>query len=111
MSEQLVEPDGRLMPGMIARVAFFLGDGSRMTVIPRDATVEEFGLRFVYVVASENGSRQLVARRRRVEVRALPFRPSEFEVTSGLSEGQEIATSGVRGLRDGTPVLRSGDSP
>jgi len=50
----------------------------------------------------------LVARRRRVGVRALPFRPAEFEVFSGVAEGEEIALTGMRQLREGERVKRDG---
>ena len=50
----------------------------------------------------------MVARRRRVGVRALPFRPGEFEVLSGLAEGDEIALTATRQLRDGEPIQRNG---
>lgn len=104
---ELDNSDGRLLPGMIARVSFYLGEATTLQVIPREATLEEFGLRFVYVIVSEDGGR-LVARKRRVSVRPMPFEPAEFEVVAGLSEGEEIATSGVSDLRDGDPVGRIG---
>jgi hypothetical protein len=40
----------------------------------------------------------------------MPFRPAEFEVLTGLSDGEEIATSGVSGLHDGDAVSRIGDA-
>jgi hypothetical protein len=77
--------------------------------------VEEFGLRFVWVIEQEEPAEEeggaLVARRRRVGVRALPFRPAEFEVLSGVAEGEEIALTGTRQLRDGERVRRNGIPP
>jgi hypothetical protein len=46
-----------------------------------------------------------------VEVRPLPFQPADFEVVSGLAEGDEIAVTGVRQLRDGERVHRNGVRP
>ncbi len=98
---------GRLLPGMVARVHLDLGKPISRTVVPRDATVHEFGLRFVFVVVEETPG-AFVARRRRVIVRELPFRPAEYEVVEGLEIGEEVATTGIRQLSDGTPVRRRG---
>ena len=109
---ELPNPEGRLLPGMIATVAFDLGPEQPRTLIPREASGEEFGLRFVWVVEQEEGEGgALMARRRRVEVRALPFRPAEFEVLSGLAEGEKIALTGTRQLREGERVRRDGTPP
>ena len=107
---EIDNPDGRLLPGMIAEVSFYLGESSTVQVIPRDAALKEFGLRFVYVVGSAPDGSQLIARKRRITVRPMPFRPAEFEVLTGLSDGEEIATSGVSGLHDGDAVSRIGDA-
>ncbi len=106
---ELPNADGRLLPGMVAVVILDIGSGAARTVIPRDATVDQFGLRFVYVV--EDDGNDLVAVRRRVVVGLLPFRPSEFEVISGLAEGDEIVVSGARQLGKRTRVRRNGSSP
>ena len=44
------------------------------------------------------------ARRRRVSARGLPFDPTLIEVSSGLRDGERVAVSGVRALRDGVAV-------
>ncbi len=103
---ELPNPEGRLLPGMVVRVALELGGAEGRTVVPRDATLDEYGLRFVYVV--EPAEEGWVARRRRVGVRTLPFRPTELEVVSGLEEGELIAVGEIRQLRDGERVRRNG---
>ncbi|NNL65380.1 MAG: efflux RND transporter periplasmic adaptor subunit [Myxococcales bacterium] len=95
-------PDARLLPGMVGRIAIDLGEPVPRTVVPREATVEEFGLRFVWVI--EPGVEGFVARQRRVLTRPVPFRPADYEVVEGLAAGEEIAITGVRELRDGEPV-------
>jgi membrane fusion protein (multidrug efflux system) len=97
-------PDGRLLPGMVGSVAIDLGEPMARTLVPREATLEEFGLRFVWVIESIEGTS--VARRRRVVVRPIPFRPGDFEVLEGLEAGETIAVTGVRELRDGESVKR-----
>jgi membrane fusion protein (multidrug efflux system) len=97
---------GKLLPGMVAEVAIDLGEAVERTVVPREATVDEFGLRFVYLLDSDAEGRDVV-RQRRVVVRPVPFRPSELEVVEGLAPGDEIAVTDVRQLRDGERVRRS----
>lgn len=104
---ELANADGRLLPGMVARVTLDLGELPERLIIPREASLDEFGLRFVYVIES-NGAGDLVARQRRVQVRPLPFRPADLHVVAGLSEGEEVAVSGIRQLRDGEHVRRAG---
>jgi membrane fusion protein (multidrug efflux system) len=96
--------DGRLLPGMVAIVELEFAESGDRILIPRDAAVEEFGMRSVFVVEASAGDGGEVARRRRVVVRPLPFRPSEFEVVSGLEPGQQVVVTGARRLRDGDAV-------
>lgn len=95
--------EGALLPGMVARVELELAAGEPRQVVPREAVVEEFGLRFVFVVSRE-ADETFAARRTRVEVRDLPFHPGDVEVVSGLEPGAEIVVTGVSLLRDGAPV-------
>ncbi len=101
--------DGRLLPGMVARVNLDLGVEEPVVLIPREATIDEFGLRFVFLVESNGAG--AVARRRQVQVRDVPFRPGLLRVTEGLAAGDRIATSGIRQLADGTPVAPGGSGP
>ncbi len=98
---------GRLLPGMIATIALELGTPEPRTVIPREAAVEEFGLRYIWVAQQEDAG--LVVRRRRIGVREIPFQPGRLEVLSGLEEGEVIVVSGARSLREGERV-RSNES-
>jgi multidrug efflux pump subunit AcrA (membrane-fusion protein) len=50
----------------------------------------------------ENGRAR--ARRRRVVTRSVPFAPETVEIVSGLQDGERVAVSGVRELRDGVLV-------
>ena len=99
--------DGRLLPGMVATVVLDLGETRQRNLLPRDATLEEFGLRFAYVI--ERTGEGAVAHRRRIQVRTVPFRPADFEVVSGLAAGDEIAVSPIRQLRDGERVRIRGN--
>jgi RND family efflux transporter MFP subunit len=95
---------GRLLPGMVATVTLEFEEAGERMLIPRDATIEEFGLRSVFVVEAARAGGNTIVKRRRVEVRPMPFRPAELEVVSGLEPGQRVVVSGARQLRDGDPV-------
>ena len=104
---ELDNAERRLLPGMVARVTLDFGGETKRILVPREAVVGEYGLRFVYVVShGENGA--LRADRRRIELRDLPFDPGRVEVTQGLAPGDRVAVSAVQSLRDGTRV-RSAD--
>jgi len=97
---------GRLLPGMVGTVLFELGAAEPRLLIPRDASVDEFGVRSVYVIdpIGTGPAPDFVAHRRRVQVRQVPFRPTEFEVIEGLARGEMIAVTATRQLRDGEAV-------
>ena len=102
----LVEVDnsaGRLLPGMVVRVDLRLGESRELMALPLDTVLNEFGLKHVFVVESdpESGWRTV---KRRVETRPIPFRPTELEVVAGLAEGELVAISSIRQLRDGMAV-------
>jgi len=102
-------PDGLLLPGMLGTVRFALGDARAALFVPRRSVFSEFDLDYLYVLEPV-GSGEVepddvaVARRRRVETRAIPFRREQLEVTAGLEPGERIAASGVRDIREGLRV-------
>lgn len=99
-------PDTLLLPGMLGRVRFELGDAEPVVWVPRRSVFREFDLDYVYVLEpleGEAGPGHRVARRR-VATRAVPFRPESLEITLGLAAGERIATSGTAELREGTVV-------
>lgn len=94
--------EGLLLPGMVTRVELSLGEPGPIVPIPLDAVMDEYGLKHVFVVAEADGETRVM--RRRVELRELPFRPTDLDVVAGLSVGERIAISSVRQLRDGMAV-------
>jgi membrane fusion protein (multidrug efflux system) len=108
---EIDNPEHRLLPGMVARVRIDLSEPVARILVPRDAVRNEFGLYFVYVVTEDEVGRER-ARRRRVEVRELPFEPALVELVSGVEPGEEVVFSGAHALHDGdlvraTPVTAS----
>src|SRR5213593_2021877 len=90
--------DPRILPDMGVKVTF-LGEERSASIaagrvlVPRTALLEESGAAAVFV-----------HREGRVERRAVRLgqaRGSEHEVIAGLSDGEQIVTTGVKGLRDG----------
>lgn len=102
--------DEKLLAGMLGTLRFELGDERRTLIVPRRAVRSEFDLQYLFVLEPRGESRA-VTRRRRVETRALPFRPEVLEVTQGLEPGERIATTGVRELREGQLVRVRASSP
>ncbi|MBW2241747.1 MAG: efflux RND transporter periplasmic adaptor subunit [Deltaproteobacteria bacterium] len=99
---EIDNPGQRILPGMVARVELKLGEPRPVRLIPRDASLDQFGVRLVYVI--EAGEKGPVARQRRIEARGIPFRPEDLEIVSGLEDGEEIVTTGLGELRDGLAV-------
>lgn len=91
-----VDAEGRLRPGMFARVFVETETREDTLVIPKTAlSLESIG-DTVYVAAADTASR------RNVE---LGFREGDFvEVLDGVAEGEQIIVVGQDGLSDGTPI-------
>jgi RND family efflux transporter MFP subunit len=91
-----VNAEGRLRPGMFARVFVETETRQNTLVIPKAAlSLESIG-DTVYVAADSSASR------RNVE---LGFREGDHvEVLEGVAEGEQIIVVGQDGLSDGTPI-------
>ncbi len=96
---RLPNPEGVLLPGMIATVRFELGDARPVLRIPRRAVQREFDLEYLFVLEGGDADEARVSRRR-VSTRTVPFRPELLEVREGLAGGERVAVSGLRELRD-----------
>lgn len=70
--------------------------------IPSVSVVRQAGQAFVYVIAPADGGAQLMAHRTPVVLGAL--QGGEYVVADGLSEGQQVAVSGIQTIGDGSPV-------
>ncbi|MDY7094787.1 MAG: efflux RND transporter periplasmic adaptor subunit [Acidobacteriota bacterium] len=97
---EIPNPDGRLKPGMLARMEVSRRVLEEALLVPVEC-LEEVGPDFaVYVV--EDG----VARRRQVETGAVVGR--RVVVTEGLEPGARVVVSGQQGLADGQRVVEAG---
>ncbi len=95
---RLVTPnvDGRLRPGMFARVELVTGQRDQALVIPESALVATLDAFSVYVVD------QGTARQRPVKIGVRL--PGKAEILEGLGSGDEIVVSGLQNIVDGSPV-------
>ena len=92
----LDNPDGRLRPGMFARVAVVVSRKTDALIIPEQALLARGGKSFVYAV--EDGKAV------ETEIEIGQRRPGEVEVLKGLTQGQVIVTSGLQRIGNGAPV-------
>ena len=93
---KLGNTDGRLRPGMFARVRVLLGDRPNALMVPEEAVVplgDEF---FVYTVAD--------GKARRVAVKLGVRREAQVELLDGVRAGDMVVIAGIRVQRDGQPV-------
>jgi len=96
---ELANPDGKLLPGMLAHVRLEVGEAATIRV-PSGAVLKEFELDYVFVLDEANATY-----RRRVSTRPVPFRPDQLEIIEGLQEDDRIATTAISQLRDGLRVI------
>ena len=91
-------PDGRLRPGMFAKVTIPIEVHTDAILISRAALIEDANAKTQNVFVIEDG----VSQRRVVEIGLL--RAGEAEVLSGLTEGEATVTAGQHSLKDGESV-------
>ena len=97
-SEVLISnPAGRILPGMFARVSFDMGT-VRNVVVPDRAVVKQTGSGNKYIYVYRDG----VVSYNRVELGQRIG--DEYEVISGVSDGDKVVISGQTRLSDGARV-------
>lgn len=97
---EIPNEDFRLKPGMYARVALTADVRNDSLVVPRNALVDVAGTRGVFTV--ERGSTGTRARFAAVETGLQDA--ERVEIVAGLSEGQQVVSTGAAGLSDGDIV-------
>jgi membrane fusion protein (multidrug efflux system) len=96
MRARTPNPDGRLRPGAFADVTVLLGTVDDALTVPAFAVSPSLGTQRLFVV--ENGTAQ--PRNVTLGVRT----DSTVQITSGLSPGDTVITSGIQSLRAGLNV-------
>lgn len=100
---KLSNTDGRLRPGMFARVLVLLGDRPNALMVPEEAVVPLGDDFFVYTVVD--------GKAKRVRVKLGVRREAQVELLEGVSAGDRVVTAGIRVQRDGQPVRVVGAAP
>jgi len=93
---RLDNADGRLRPGMFARVKVLLGERPNALMVPEEAVVPLGDDFFVYTVAD--------GKAKRVRVKLGVRREAQVELLEGARAGEQVVTAGIRVQRDGQPV-------
>jgi membrane fusion protein (multidrug efflux system) len=94
---QLANPDGRLRPGLFARVDLGIAKRDDVPMIPEEAVLQRADGAVVFRVAAENR-----VERRLIEIGA--HRDGMLEVVKGLAPGDLVVLRGQTGLVDGDLV-------
>ena len=93
---QVPNRDGRLRPGMFARVRLFTNDNKDAIVVPEESLFPVGDDKYVYKVVEGKAQRQKVEIGQRREGRV--------EIVNGLTRDDVVVTAGVIKLREGAPV-------
>lgn len=94
---RIENPEGKLKPGMFARVRLILAERENALVVPEESIVPQGNKVTVWKVV--DGKAQ------RTEVRTGLRRAAKVEIVHGLRAGDTVVTAGqIRLSRDGTPV-------
>ncbi|WP_082584016.1 efflux RND transporter periplasmic adaptor subunit [Noviherbaspirillum sp. Root189] len=97
-------PEGRLKPGMFARVRLLLAERENALMIPEEAIVPQGGKVTVWKVVDGKAMR--------TEVKTGLRRAAKVEIVQGLSAGDTVVTAGqIRLSKDGTPVQIAPGTP
>jgi HlyD family secretion protein len=91
----------RLKPGMYARVSFTVDRRDNALVVPANAVVDLSGNRGVFQPAEGD-----VAKFKQIETGLID--QNLIEVVSGLTEGEQIVTTGAAALREGDRIVPLG---
>lgn len=88
--------DGRLRPGLFARVNLGVGDAAATALlVPEQALMQEGETRFVYLVKDGKAVRTVVRTGQRV--------PGRIAIVEGVAEGDQVITAG-----QGKPMMHDG---
>ena len=100
---QVPNRDGRLRPGMFARVRLFTTGSKDTMVVPEESLFPVGDDKYVYKVVDGKATRQ------RIEIGAR--REGRVEVVNGLTPDDVVVTAGVIKLREGAAVQLANTPP
>ena len=100
---ELPNTDGRMRPGMFARVRVIVGDRADALMVPEEAVVPLGDNFYVFRVVDDKAQR--------VAVKLGVRRSGQVELLDNVKPDDRIVTAGVRVQRDGQPVRVLGEAP
>lgn len=100
---QVPNRDGKLRPGMFARVRLFTSGDQDTMVVPEEALFPIGDEKYVYKIVEGKATRQKIVIGQRREGRV--------EVTEGLGREDVVVTAGAIKLREGAPVSVANSVP
>jgi membrane fusion protein (multidrug efflux system) len=100
---QVPNRDGKLRPGMFARVRLFTSDNRETIVVPEESLFPLGDDKYVYKVVDGKATRQKIDIGQR--------REGKVEVMAGLAPDDVVVTAGVIKLREGVAVTLARSSP
>jgi RND family efflux transporter MFP subunit len=92
----------RLKPGMYAKVAFTVERHDNALVVPSNAVVDYEGKKGVFMPSGEGDSAHFRA------IQPGLVDQERVEITSGVSEGDRVVTTGAGALREGDRIILAG---
>ena len=99
----VTNPSDKIKSGMASNVTFDFGDhknNNTILVVPANAVGEDSNGRFVFLIEGEGDATKV----KKQQIAIGNLTAEGFEVKSGLSAGQKIATAGLQTLLDGQEV-------
>ena len=100
---QVPNKDGKLRPGMFARVRLFTSGDKDTIVVPEESLFPLGDDKYVYKVVEGKAMRQKIDIGQR--------REGKVEVMAGLAPEDVVVTAGVIKLREGVPVTIANGAP
>lgn len=100
---RVANSDGSLLPGMYAEVRVDAGISQRFLTLPQTAVTYNAYGSTVFLAKQVEGKDQPVAEQ--IFVTTGDRRGDQIAITSGLSEGDVVVTSGQMKLKNGTPLI------
>lgn len=94
-------PDLLLKPGMFAKVNLFPGTSSKVLMVPQEALAGTEGQYYLFIVEGDHAKRQSVEIGKTAE--------QNIEITSGISQGQQVIVTNVNTLKDGDKIRIAND--
>lgn len=97
-------PDGKLLPGMFARVAIAVGSQQELVTLPQTAIVYNPYGDSVFIVDSKASGEQANDVVRQAFIKTGNVRGDNVAITEGIQPGEKVVIAGQLKLRNGTPV-------